>query len=264
MLVEITKENHVCTVTLNRPDKRNAITKEMFDQIKKIFTELNTDSDIYVVVVKGTEAKGKKFFSSGIDFVELAMTNQNSSIFEIENHAILLQNSFTAIEECNKPVIAILEGFCLGAGLELALACDLRIATADCKIGLPETELAIIPDLGGTTRITRILGTGKAKELVMLADQYTGEQAFSFGLVNFVCSASDLDNKVTEIVSKLLKRGPLALSKAKKVIDNVYGMDIQTALDTERLAQLHLLPSKDVQEGFMARIEKREPKFQNE
>ena len=264
MLVEVVKENHVCTVTLNRPEKRNAITKDMFDEIYKIFTELNTDSNIYVVVVKGSEIKDKKFFSSGIDFVELAMTNQNASIFEIENHAKSLQNSFTAIENCNKPVIAVLEGFCLGAGLELALACDLRIATSDCKIGFPETELAIIPDLGGTTRITRVLGTGKAKEVVMLADQYSGKQAFSFGLINFVCSAQELDDKVAEIVSKLLKRGPLALSKAKKVIDNVYGMDVTTALDTERIAQLNLLPSKDVQEGFMARMEKREPKFQNE
>lgn len=263
MLVEVTKENHVCTVTLNRPEKRNAITKQMFDQIYKIFTELNTDNNTYVVVVKGTASQGKRFFSSGIDFVELAMTNQNAAIFEIENHAKVLQNSFTAIEECNKPVIAVLEGFCLGAGLELALACDLRIATNDCKLALPETELAIIPDLGGTSRLTRVLGTGKAKELILLADQYTGEQAFSFGLVNFVCSAQDLENKVTEITSKLLKRGPLALSKAKKVIDNVYGMDIRTALDTERIAQLNLLPTKDVLEAFIARMEKREPTFQN-
>lgn len=264
MSLDIKKENHVCTISINRPEKRNAITKDLFDSIRSNFTELNSDNDIYVVVIRGTEFQGKRFFSSGIDFVELAMTNQSATIFEIENHAKNLQNSFTAIEECNKPVIAVLEGFCLGAGLELALACDLRIATADCRIGFPETELAIIPDLGGTTRITRVLGTGKAKELVMLADQYTGEQAFSFGLVNFVCSAQDLENKVSEITSKLLKRGPLALSKAKKVIDNVYGMDINTALDTERIAQLNLLPSKDVKEGFMARMEKREPNFKNE
>lgn len=263
MLVEVTKENHVCTVTLNRPEKRNAITKEMFDAIYKTFTELNTDNDTYIVVIKGTEHQGRRFFSGGIDFVELALTGQNSSPPELEQHAKNLQNAFTAVEKCSKPVIAVLEGFCLGAGLELALACDLRIATSDCKIGFPETELAIIPDLGGTTRAVRVLGTGKAKELIMLADQYSGEQAYSFGLVNFVCQSKEIDQKVNELTAKLLKRGPLSLSKAKQVVDVVYSMEVGSALDVERNAQLTLLPTKDVQEGFMARMEKREPKFQN-
>ena len=263
MLLEIKKENHVCTVTINRPEKRNAITKEIFDLIYTTFTELNSDNDIYLVVFRGTEYQGKKFFSSGIDFVELAMTGQQSSIPELEQHAIFLQKSFTAVEQCNKPVLAVLEGFCLGAGLELALACDLRLATTDCKIGFPETELAIIPDLGGTTRATRVLGTGKAKEMILLADQYTGKESYSFGLVNFVCEPQDLDQKLSEIVTKLLNRGPLALSKAKRVVDAVYSQDIGPALDLERNAQLTLLPSKDVQEGFMARMEKRKPSFQN-
>ena len=265
MSIDVIKnhETHICTVFLNRPDKRNAISKDMFDTLYETFTELNNDSEIYVVVIKGSEYNGKKFFSAGIDFVELAMTNQSSSAFDIGNHAKRLQDSFTAVERCNKPVIAVLEGFCLGAGLELALACDLRLATEDCKIGFPETELAIIPDLGGTTRAIRVVGTGKAKEMIMLADQYSGKQAFSFNLVNFVCSNEELDTKLTEITSKLLKRGPLALQKAKQVVDKVYSMDINSALEVEHLAQLALLPTKDVQEGFMARMEKREPKFQN-
>ncbi len=263
MLLDVSKTNHVCTITLNRPEKRNAITREMFDLIQTTFTKLSSDTDIFLIVVRGTSYQGKKFFSAGIDFVELAMTNQSASVPEIEMYAKNLQDSFTAIEKCTKPVIAVLEGFCLGAGLELALACDLRLASCDCKIGFPETELAIIPDLGGTTRATRVVGTGKAKELIMLADEYTGEQAFNFGLVNFVCPSQDIENKLNEIIGKLLKRGPLALGKAKKVVDTVYPMDISSALDVERFAQLNLLPSKDVQEGFMARMEKREPKFQN-
>ena len=208
MSLDIRKENHICTITINRPEKRNAITKEIFDLIRSTFTDLNSDNDIFLVVIRGTEYQGKKFFSSGIDFVELAMKSQNSSVSELDLHAKSLQNSFTAIEQCNKTIIAVLEGFCLGAGLELALACDLRIATSDCRIGFPETELAIIPDLGGTTRVTRVLGTGKAKELVMLADQYTGDQAHSFGLVNFVCPNQEIDKKLNEITSKLLKRAP--------------------------------------------------------
>ena len=137
------------------------------------------------------------------------------------------------------------------------------MATTDCKIGFPETELAIIPDLGGTTRATRVLGTGKAKELILLADQYTGQEAYSFGLVNFVYDSHEIDQKVSELTTKLLKRGPLALSKAKQVVDSVYSLDIKSALDVERLAQLTILPSKDVEEGFTARMEKRDPIFKN-
>ena len=263
LLIDVSKKDHFCTVTLNRPEKRNAITKEMFDSIYNIFTELNADTTIYVIIIRGVEYQGKRFFSGGIDFVELALVGQSSSIPELNIHAKSLQDSLTAIEKCNKPVIAVLEGFCLGAGLELALACDIRIATSDCKIGFPETELAIIPDLGGTSRATRVIGPAKTKEMIYLAEQYSGEQSLNFGLVNVACPSDQLEQKLQEITTKLLKLGTLAISTAKKVIATVYSLDITSALDVERLAQLTILPSRDVQEGFTARMEKREPQFQN-
>jgi enoyl-CoA hydratase/carnithine racemase len=261
-IILIEKKDHVAYITLNRPDKRNAINKEMFDTIKFIFTDLNTDSNIWLIVIQGTESRGIRVFSSGVDYIELA-TKADNTVFEQNDFAVELQESFNAIEHVNKPVIALMEGYCLGAGLELVLACDIRIATEDCLIGFPETELGIIPDLGGTTRIVREIGIGNTKRLVLTADKVTGKEAFNMGLVNYVVPAEKAQQKLNEVINVMLKRSPLALNRGKKLINQVHHLDMDTALQVERLTQLELLQSEDVREAFVARMEKRDPNWKN-
>ena len=258
----IEKKDHVTTIILNNPEKRNAINKEMFDAIKSIFAELNNDKETWVVVIKGSESKGNKIFTSGIDYFELA-SNSEKTIFELDKMGKDLQESFNAVERVNKPVIALMEGYCLGAGLELVLACDIRIATNTCLIGFPETELGIIPDLGGTTRMVRTIGVGQTKRMILTADKITGKEAKEIGLIDYLVTPDFAEQKLNEIVTSLLKRSPLALSRGKQLINEVYHLDIESALKVERMTQLELMQAEDTREAFISRMEKRNPIWKN-
>jgi len=260
-LVLIEKNEHIAQIILNRAEKRNALNKKLFVAIKDAFLSLQLDSEVRVVILSGAELNGSRVFSAGIDVFELGEIGQSQDLTSIRKYAELLQSSFNAVESLEKPVIAVIDGYCFGAGLELALACDFRIMSSTAKIGALETSLGIIPDLGGTTRLVKILGTSKAKKIIMFAERYSAQEALELNLVDWVVPSTEIMNEAIKKAQKLMKNAPLALGIAKRLIDNVSGLDLQTSLLIEKLSQFELIRSKDTTEAVVAMLEKRKPIF---
>lgn len=259
--VRLEKVGRVALVSLNRPEKRNALDEAMFDEIRENFLALRDKDDVWVVLLKGAEVEGGEIFSAGIDLYDVAKKVQGASITTIKKFTTKLQESFNAVESLEKPVIALVGGYCFGAGLELALACDLRIMAEDAQIGALETALGLVPDLGGTTRLVRALGTSRAKQMILTAEKLDASRALSFGLVNWVVEPENLVMKGMEVAEQLCLNAPLALGVAKRLVDQVCNLDLATALTVEKLAQMELLQSEDTLEAIMAKTERREPVF---
>jgi enoyl-CoA hydratase/carnithine racemase len=260
-LVLVEKDGHKAIVSLNRPSKRNALNTAMFEEIGNTFTSLRDDNQIRVILVKGSQVNGREIFSAGVDVFELGEAVQEANLTTIKHFQTIAQNSFNAIERIENPTIALIDGYAFGAGLELALACDFRIMTENAKIGLLETALGTIPDLGGTTRLVKMFGTHLAKKVILFAEKYSAQDALKLNLVDWVVPQGELLNKGYDLTDRLLRNAPLALGVAKRLIDEVYGLDLQRGLLLEKLAQFELLKSEDTIEAFMANMEKREPNF---
>ncbi|MFW9930026.1 MAG: enoyl-CoA hydratase/isomerase family protein [Candidatus Thorarchaeota archaeon] len=257
---KIEKHQYITKVIINRPEKRNAMNRKFFTELNAIFNNLSADKDTRVILITGTSYNGSSFFSSGIDINELA-EKSTSSISEMKTFGKELQESISSIEKIEKPVIALINGYCYGSGFELALACDFRITTKIAQIGLLETNIGLIPDLGGTTRLVKIVGTNVAKKVILLADKYTSDEAYKLGLVDWIVEEEELENKGLEVAHKLLNNAPLAIGVAKRIIDQIYSQTQETGLLIEQLAQLELLKSEDAKEAFIAKLEKRKPEF---
>ncbi|MFW9780201.1 MAG: enoyl-CoA hydratase/isomerase family protein [Candidatus Heimdallarchaeota archaeon] len=262
-LLLVEKEGYTVTVSLNRPEKRNALNTAMFEAIDDVFTSLQSNRHIRMVFVKGCQHNNREIFSSGIDVVELGQAVQESNLTTIKHFQTIAQNSFNKVEKIEKPTIALIDGYAYGAGLELALACDFRVMTENAKVGLLETALGVIPDLGGTTRLVRMLGTSVARKIIMFAEKWSAQKALKYDLVDWVVPEGELLAKANELSHRLLRNAPLALGIAKRLIDQVYGLDLDRALLLEKLAQLELLKSEDTIEAFMANMENREPNFKS-
>lgn len=260
-LVLVEKDGHKAIISLNRPTKRNALNTSMFDAIGQTFTSLQDDKEIRVVLLKGSQVKGQEVFSTGVDVFELGQAVQEANLTTIKHFQTLAQNSFNAVESLEKPTFALIDGYAFGAGLELALSCDFRIMTESAQVGLLETALGVIPDLGGTTRLVKMFGTSVAKKIILFAEKYSAHDALTFNLVDWVVPSDQLLDKGLTLADKLLRNAPLALGVAKRLIDQVYGIDLQRGLLLEKLAQLELLKSEDTIEAFMAKMENREPIF---
>ncbi|MHA1992144.1 MAG: enoyl-CoA hydratase/isomerase family protein [Candidatus Hodarchaeales archaeon] len=257
----VEKLYYVAKITINRPEKRNAMNKELFLELGIVFQDLNRDPEVRVILITGSNVGEKEFFSAGIDMSELAQLGGESSHNILRKFQKDLQEGITAIEITEKPVIAVLNGYYLGSGYELALACDFRLASENTKVGLLETSIGLIPDLGGTTRLVKILGTSIAKKVILTSEEFEAKEALRLGLVDYVYPQEELENKAFELANRLLKNAPLALGVAKRTIDQVYAQTQETGLLIEQLAQIELLKSEDVREAFMAKMEKREPEF---
>src|SRR5579872_3098253 len=204
ILVDIS--GHLAVLTINRPDKRNALNQDTRDEILQALDELQT-SDVRVLVITGA---GDKAFIAGAD------------IGEFEGRTALMQREvmkqrriFDAVEEFPKPVIAMINGFCLGGGMEFAMACDIRIASDAAKLGQPEINLGIIPGGGGTQRLTRLVGEGKAMELILTGELIDAAEAKSLGIVNDVVPAADLQSRVMTLAGRIAEKSPIALRMAK-------------------------------------------------
>lgn len=241
-------------LTLNRPDVRNALSPEMWRDIHAAVTLAADDEDIKVVIVSG---KGGKALASGADIQEihdrdyLKMLQATASV------------SLKALEDLCKPVICAINGYALGGGCELAMACDIRIATSRSRLGQPELGLGIIPGAGGTQRLARIVGIGKAKELIFTGKIISAEEACAIGLVNQVAGESEeaLMSAAEEMAGKIMAKGPLAVQMAKISINTGYETDMATGLMVERLAQTIAFSTQDRKEGTAAFLEKRAPNF---
>ena len=247
-------KDEILYLTLNRPESRNALTPGMWRDIRTAAETAAADESVKVVIVSGA---GDKALASGADIREihdrptLNMLQGTSSV------------ALKALEDLYKPVLCAINGYALGGGCELSMACDIRIATKRSKFGQPETNLGIIPGAGGTQRLARLVGTGRAKELIFTGRIITAEEAMVMGLVNQVTedTREDVMEAAKNMAVKIMKKGPVAITMAKMAINIGLDTDINTGLLFERLAQTVAFGCEDRKEGTAAFLEKREAKF---
>ncbi len=232
------------TVTLNRPEKRNAINDEVLHGLSKAFSELSLNPESRVIVLQGAGTN----FSAGIDFHFLAQVGRDDGRapgVRLREEIDMIHSILNRVEQVEKPVVAKIHGFCGGLGMELALTADFRIAAESATLGVPEIILGLIPDCGGTTRLTRMAGPAWAKELIMTGDMFPAREIYEMGLLNQVVPDAQLEEKTREFVDRLLQRPPLALGLAKKAIDWGVGMDKSSHMEIEAYIQSLLITAKD-------------------
>lgn len=248
-------EKAVVKITINRPDVRNALNRATRQELRAALDEIKKDDGIRAVIFTGA---GDKAFISGADLTEL----KTGTPTEIEIFASTLgQQLFSDIEHLRVPVIAMINGFCLGAGCELAMACDIRIASQNAKLGQPEISVGIIPGGGGTQRLPRLIGWGKAKELIYTGKIIDAAEAARIGLVDDVVPQEKLEERVNQIVDAIVAKSPIITKLAKKVMNRGMYTDLASALSYERATFALCFATEDQKEGMNAFIEKRKPQF---
>jgi enoyl-CoA hydratase len=246
-------ENGVGRITINRPDARNALNTQVLGDIRQALAEFRHDREVSVVVFTGA---GDRAFAAGADIGELRVRTALDAL------AAIMQGVYDEVEAYEKPTIAAVNGFALGGGCELAMACDVRIASRNARFGLPELTLSIIPGAGGTQRLSRLVGKGRAIEMILTSQIIDAEEARRIGLVTQIADENeDLMDRVRETAAAILKKGPLAVRLAKLAIQTGFETDQRTGLVVERLAQALLFTTEDKEEGTSAFLEKREPDF---
>ena len=257
-LVITQKNETIFEILLNRPDKRNAINLELYEQLSDAISEAGRTDGLRVVILRGNGAA----FSSGIDLGSfLDFSQKYGAGWQQRMRSIThdFQEVLTRLERLEVPTIALLHGYCLGLALEIALACDIRIAAEGTMMGLLETRLGLIPDVGGTTRLTRLVGPARAKELIFTGRQIDATTAASWGIVNYVVAADELQGKADALAAEIQMAAPLAVGMAKRIIDGL--ADIDRGLMLEGWAQSQLFASEDFQEAVQAFMMKRDPQF---
>jgi 2-oxoglutaroyl-CoA hydrolase len=247
--VERDAERGLATVTLDVPGKLNRVSMLARDQLRRAIEELDADEDVRFLVLAGA---GGTFTAGG----DIAGFLEKSS-WDVSR----LADNVAAPERCSKPVVAKLQGYVLGVGLELALACDFRIAADDVQLGFPEVTIGMIPGSGGTQRLARLVGLGRAKDIVMRGRRVGAEEALALGLVTEVVPAGELDGAVEGLLDELSSHSPLALAMAKRVLNLAYSGPLPLGLELEGLAYGLLQQTHDFREGVEAFDQKRKPEF---
>jgi len=247
-------EGRIGIVKISRPKALNALNKEVFLELGERIDDIRTDEQIKVVIITGD---GDKAFIAGTDVVEM----QHLSVIGAKEYAKQAGVVIDKIDRLNKPVIAAINGFALGGGCEVALACDIRIASENAKLGFPEINFGIIPGSGGTQRLPRLIGISRAKELIFTGEIIDANEAFRIGLVNKVVSQGSLLDKAKAVASKIASKGRIALSLAKEAINKGVGVDLSTGLAYEIDCFSICFSTEDQKEGFSAFFEKRKPQF---
>ncbi|WP_421976759.1 enoyl-CoA hydratase/isomerase family protein [Roseivirga seohaensis] len=255
--IKFENKNGVVHLTINRPDKLNALNTRTVEEIGEAFQVIYDSTDVRAVIITG---EGEKAFVAGADISEIAeLSELNSRKFSEQG-----QEVFASIENCHKPVIALVNGFALGGGCELAMACHIRIATENAKFGLPEVNLGIIPGFGGTQRLTQLVGKGKAFELAMSGDMVKAEEAKALGLVNHVAeNKAEGLQKAEELLGRITSKAPLAVGMVIECINAVYTNDID-GYQAEANSFANCVKTEDFNEGTRAFLEKRKPDFKGE
>ena len=247
------KRGRVGIITINRPDKRNALNIKTREEGAALLDELRNDDSVGVVVITGA---GDKAFIAGADIAEFAGRTAS-----MQRDVMTGRSLFTAIDSFPKPVIAMVNGYCLGGGCELALACDIRIASESASFGQPEINLGIIPGGGGTQRLTRLVGEGKAMELILTGEIIDARTAFSIGLVNHVVPADQLETKTLEIANRIAEKGPISVRMAKEAVKLASRSNLDEGLRREVDLFALCFSTEDKDEGVKAFLEKRKPEF---
>ncbi|WP_217585503.1 enoyl-CoA hydratase [Lentibacillus saliphilus] len=254
-LVKLEIEKHTAVLTLNRPEAANALSKALLDEVNKTLTTIKQNPAIYCLIITG---HGEKAFCAGADLKERKGMSEQEVIQTVQ----YIGETISHIEKLDIPVIAALNGVAFGGGLELALACDLRLAARHVQMGLTETSLAIIPGAGGTQRLPRLIGIGQAKQMIFTAQKKTAEEALGIGLVEHVVESEHLMTAAYELANQITKNGPVALRQAKKAMNLGMQHDVETGLAIEHLCYTHTIPTEDRREGLQAFKEKRQPNYQ--
>ena len=247
-----TKEN-ISFITINRPKQLNALNIKTIQELLIAVKEVESDNNIKCVIFTGSESKA---FIAGADIKEFSEYNSVQAAEMAENGHTL----FNLIENLSKPSIAAINGFALGGGLELALACHIRIASSNAKMGLPEVSLGVIPGYGGTQRLAHLIGKGRAMEMVLTTQMIDANKAMEIGLINNFCSQDELSNNSIKIAEKIKRNSPFALKNAIKSINDGYKYDID-GYKSEIQMFSKCFDSLDFNEGVNAFIEKRKPNF---
>jgi enoyl-CoA hydratase len=240
-------------LTINRPDKLNALNKQTLSELAVLLNQASDDDDVKGIIITGA---GEKAFVAGADIREIAELNElNSRKFAEQG-----QEVFFMIENSSKPVIAAINGFALGGGCELAMACHLRLAASNAKFGLPEVTLGIIPGFGGTQRLTQLIGKGRATEMIMTGEMIDAQTALSFGLINHITENDNLLEEATQLMRKILGKAPIAIAQVIECINAAYSAE-EDGFQAEAKSFGILCKSKDFIEGTTAFLEKRAPEF---
>ena len=250
----VTITNRIATVTINRPDKLNALNAQCKSELKDVFTNIKTNSEVDVVILTGS---GEKAFVAGTDIAELTKLDAVSG----KEFAANGQAIFDLIQHLGKPVIAAVNGYALGGGCEIALACHIRIASENAKFGQPEVNLGIIPGYGGTQRLARLIGVGRAMELILTGNQIDANEALRIGLVNKVVPQSELLATAESIAKTILSKGQLAIRMSIKAINATMEAPLNEGLHIEAGLFGECCSTEDFREGTTAFLEKRKPVF---
>ncbi|OGS47563.1 MAG: hypothetical protein A3K66_05160 [Euryarchaeota archaeon RBG_16_67_27] len=250
--------SHVATLTLNRPDRLNTLSPELLDELERALGELERDDGVRALVITGA---GDRAFSAGADLTAFSDITKAFKVWRFSRRAEEVMNR---VANFPKPTVAALNGYAFGGGLELALACDFRIAAKRAKLGQTEINLGLVPGAGGSQRLLRVLGQAKAKELVMLGSRLTADEAHALGLLTKVAENEAFPTEVRAFAERLAKGPPLALQLAKALLNRAAEAPLDVALDMEALAFGIVTSSDDIYEGIQAFMEKREPKFKGE
>ena len=255
--VILEKEEHLAIVTINRPKALNALNSETLKDLDTVIADLENDSNIYAVILTGA---GEKSFVAGADISEMKDLNEN----EGKEFGSLGNKVFLRLENLNKPVIAAIQGFALGGGCEISMACDIRIASDKAVFGQPEVGLGITPGFGGTQRLARIVGLGKAKEMIYTARNIKADEAYRIGLVNKVVPLESLMDEAKAMASKIIANAPIAVRMSKDAINRGMQVSIEKAVEIEAENFGKCFASSDQTEGMTAFLERRKEKnFQN-
>jgi enoyl-CoA hydratase len=247
-------DNGIFTITINRPDKMNALNRDVITEVGAAMDEACSNDEIRGIIITGA---GSKAFVAGADISEFIPLGAAEGAALAQRGRELV---FDKVENCTKPVIAAVNGFALGGGCELAMACHMRVASATAKFGQPEVNLGLIPGYGGTQRLTRLVGKGKAMELILTADMIGADEAKTLGLVNHVVAPEELLAKATEILMKIQTRTPVATSRIIACVNEAANAD-PAGFDKEIVRFGECFATEDMKEGAAAFLEKRKPVF---
>ena len=250
LLIDIS--DHIATITINRPEVRNALDRATVGEIKSAFADLESTDDVSAIILTGA---GDQVFVAGADIRQMRERRRADGLAAINSSV------FAAVERCPKPTIAAVNGHAMGGGCELALACDLRVAADHAKFGQPEVGLGIIPAAGATQRLPRVIGLGRATQMILTGDPIDARTALEWGLVSAVVPYPGLMAAARQLAGRVIARGPLAVRLAKLALSASSRVDLDSGLLIETLAQAICFESEDKREGTTAFLEKRAPKF---